>query len=114
MTTVKIIESGEIRELSVIDANSGLDWSGDMLGNFNAYDGFDDEAELHTMSQETYDWWAEFLPKYEAADEAANEHRKSLDGADAEQFEETLNHATGCDLEDLPAAMMTAIEWSKA
>lgn len=110
-TTVKIIETGEIKELAITDPKSNLDWSRDLLGNYDAYNGYDEEAEIDLMTEETFDWWADLMPRYEAADFAVEEYRKSLD--DDSDFLEHLNHATGCDLEDMPAAMMSAIEWHR-
>lgn len=105
---VKIIETGEIKELLIIDAKSGLDYSSDLLGNHDAYDGFDDGNEIGLMTQETYNWWAELMPRYESADMAVEDYRKTLD--DDSDFLELLSHSTGCDLEDMPAALLSAIE----
>ena len=110
-TTVKIIETGETKELSLIDPKTGLDCSSDLLGNFDAFDGYDDENDTKLMSQENFEWWSELLPEYEAASIAVEEHRKSLD--DDTDFLEHLNHATGCDLDMQPTAMLDAIQWSK-
>ena len=108
---MEILVNGEVKELSIIDAKSGMDWTSDMLGNHDAC-GYDDEQEMHTMDVDDFEWWAELLPKYEQADQAVEEYRHTLD--DDGEFLERLNHATGCDLEDMPAAMMGAIEWHKS
>lgn len=82
MTIVKIIETGELKELTITDPKTRLDWSVDILGNYEAFDGYEEDTDhspgLPVMHQDTYDWWAVLLPRYESADEAVNEYRKEL------------------------------------
>lgn len=107
-TTVKITETGKIETLNIIDPYTGTDYSADLLGNHDAFNGFDDADDINTMSREDYDWWAELLPRLETAESAAHDYHEFL--CDGDDFIDQLNHLLGRDLENLPEAIMDAIE----
>lgn len=104
-TQIRIIETGEIKALNILDPKTGLDWSGDLLGNYDACSEHDGENWM--MPKESYDWWERVMAEYEDADYAVEDYRKSL--VDDREFYGIIAQATDCDLEDMPRAMMEAI-----
>ena len=58
-----IKETGERTELSILDPINGTEFILDFIGNHNGFgseDGqfdFDEIEEVHTCTQETFDWW---------------------------------------------------------
>lgn len=107
MSIVKIIETGATQSLAILDPKTGLDYSGDLLGNYDGYDGYDEDSEMPTMTQETYNWWADLLGRLESAEYAAYEYRRSID--DQQDFDDLLSQHTNCDLENIPEAIISAI-----
>lgn len=107
---MEILVNGQVKELNIIDAKSGMEWTADLLGNHNAL-GYDDEKEMPTMSEDNFNWWSDLLPRYENADQEVFDYVSELDESDS--FYEILNSLTACDLEDMPALMLAAIEEHK-
>ncbi|MCB2308884.1 hypothetical protein LGL08_20635 [Clostridium estertheticum] len=56
---IRINETKELKNLTIIGAN-GIDWTNDLLGNADATT-YNEETEEHEMSQETFDWWNEYI-----------------------------------------------------
>lgn len=64
---VKIIETGKMEELQIVDDKTGCCFANEEIGNAGAdNDGqftkaFEDglECDYYTCSQPTYDWWVE-------------------------------------------------------
>ena len=56
---IRIIETKELKDLTIKDTN-GIDWTNDLLGNADATI-YNEETEEHEMSQETFDWWEEYI-----------------------------------------------------
>ena len=100
----KIKETGEIKELSIIDPKTGTDWSSDFFGNHGGWNNceYDETAEIHEISKEDFEWWEDLASEYEKADYRAYEIAQTLD--DREQFENELANFHG-DLEYLTAHM---------
>ena len=72
---LKIDETGEIRELSIIDSKTGCDWVADLVGNAGCFvngmlktDPVDDQVWV--ISSSDYDWWADYISQYEADEDA--------------------------------------------
>ncbi len=66
---IKIRETGEIQELSIVD-NHGIDWTYDFLGNLGALsdgqfvEALDSEGwalDYYIADQSTYDWWSRVI-----------------------------------------------------
>lgn len=75
---VIIKETGERKELNCYDVNSRVDCTEEIIGNSGAvgdYIEFDDGAYI--MSEDNYNWWADYLDKWQddqkAIDELAEE-----------------------------------------
>lgn len=72
---VQITETGERKQLAIVDAQSGVNWVADLIGNSGAMnDGqfvWGDEADAYLCNQETYDWWAQYIRDAEATEAEA-------------------------------------------
>ena len=56
---IRIIETGEMKDLTIRDSNN-TEWTYDLLGNANATV-YNEELEVHEMSQDDFDWWKEYI-----------------------------------------------------
>ncbi len=121
MTEIKIKESGKIEEITVIDPKTGLDWSGDLIGN--NFDGTEwTEDGVVIMDQEDFDWWSNYCNEYETADNLIYEFFTDLtdnfeirEPEDAYQKENKMkelyyNYIYGYEFNDLPDAMVKFVE----
>ena len=103
--TIKIKETSEMEELSLIDPKSGTDWTGDLLGNHDAEMEYDDDTGTYTMTQENYDWWSDLINRYQAADDTCHELLSELDDEASEELQLRVNDI-GCDLENYPESLL--------
>lgn len=56
--------TGERKELRYIDAQTGVDCIGDIIGNSGAigdYIIYDEEVEAYRISQDNFKWWDEYI-----------------------------------------------------
>jgi len=108
---VRIKETGEIAELTIIDPKTGLDWAADITGNDDNF-GYDEDYDVRVCDQETFDWWANLIRRYQKVDDRYYEIRKGLDDDTA-----LLEHVSGyidVDLENYPEALSQALDaWNK-
>ena len=119
---MKIIieETGKVKEIRIKDAKTGLDWSGDFIGDNLVtpeykYSEAEDE-ELLVMVEDDFNWWSELAGKYESSDLAVKEYFDSLEYSPAWEAAHDAYIYTdrkGCDLENLPDAMKAALEDAK-
>lgn len=98
-----IKETKQIEDLSIIDPRQGTDWICDMLGNADALGKYDEENDAYSMSQEDYEWWADYVASYQEADDKLNEH-------DLDEQQEIIEIIGAVEFNDYPSALMTAIE----
>jgi hypothetical protein len=126
MTKIIIEETKEVREIGIIDAASGLDWSMDFIGNNIVSPRYEysekEDDDLMVMSQEDFDWWETLANEWEKADEAKKDFFDNIEmkdevdpwevGALLEEMRDCYetNNIFGCELENHPAAMLEAIE----
>lgn len=92
---IKISETGEVKDLSIYDQDSGIEWTQDLIGNANAVRSsrlghdekesinkgcffWDDEEGVHIASQSTYDWWLQYIKDHNATAEEARALAKEL------------------------------------
>ena len=112
--TIRIKETGETKELGIIDPVSGMNWISDFIGNTGAMnDGqftWNEKDDLYEVSEEDLDWWENLVEEYEKADKAQYKFKKTLDTEDREAFENEIFKACNCDLEDMPRAILSEIE----
>ena len=129
MKEIKIKETGQIEEITVIDAKTGLDWSGDLIGNADPeIEGYDDE-DIMIMTQDNFDWWFNYCNEYEKADNAVHEFFQDLtndcqDNFDTGEPEDAYQRETemqekfhdyinGIEFNDIPEYMTRFIEENK-
>jgi len=108
MTKIKIKETGEIEEILCVDPRSGIDWSMDLLGYCNDFDGYDDDLDCYIMSEENYDWWNNYANEYQKADFAITELFKEKPEL-IEEYE-LLNLS---EFNEQPTIMMAFVEENK-
>jgi len=73
MTIIEIKETGKKEKITVIDPKTGVDWSGDLIGNAcSDMDGYNDDGET-IMTQDNFNWWENYCSEYQKADELVNE-----------------------------------------
>lgn len=94
---IRIIETGEIKELTIIGAN-GCEWTQDLLGNNNAVT-YNNESEQYEMSQDDFEWWEEYINNYIADEKEIKELAEEL-GIDESEIYERINDFISNDLED--------------
>lgn len=105
---IKIKETNEITELTIIDPKTGCDWAADLTGND---DNIEFDGDYKVCDQETFDWWSDLIERYQAADNRKHEIIQQ-ETEDYEGLLEHLHHCTGYDLENYPEALMDALdEW---
>lgn len=80
---VMIRETGKVQELSIIDRESGVDWTNDLVGNAGAFnDGqfeWSEEHNAYRATQDTYDWWARYIEDNETTEREAQQLAEELD-----------------------------------
>lgn len=103
---VKIFETGEIGELSIVDYKTGCNYVADFIGNTgdlsNLFWHEQDEngneiADYYVTSQSTYDWWAGIIEKQ---NELTRLTEKLVAEYGSEKIEEIINNALGGDFEN--------------
>jgi hypothetical protein len=106
---VTIIETGAQEELSIIDPKTGIAWTKDLLGNYDALPDFDEETGTYKMSQEDFNWWSDLIDRYQAADDRFHELLKHIDN---DRYDELLEAAQGIDvdLENYPEALQAVCD----
>ena len=110
---IRIRETGQTKDISIVDPRNGVNWIGDLIGNFGGWDyiGWNDNLDCYETDKETFDWWADLVERYEAADNAVYDFAGDLDCDDAEEFRREVSMACGdTDLEYMPETMLEVIE----
>lgn len=100
MIKIKIKETGEREELTIIDPKSGLSWVSDLMGNHDAKMVYDEDEGIYIMEKEEFDWWGDLIKRYQKADNF--KHQVFEDCEDAEKFYNAIAEAGDGDLEDYP------------
>ena len=86
MARIEIKETGSVEEITVIDPNTYLDWSGDLIGNaYPEIEGYNDDGEM-IMTQANFDWWDNYCIEYQQADELVHEFFENLGNDCQDQF----------------------------
>jgi len=101
---IRILETGEIEELSLIDPKSGVDWIRDLMGNHDAVPLIDEKTDEYCMDQENFDWWDNLITSYQVADNRYHGLKQSLDGEAYNRLVEEYE-TIDVDLEDFPTVL---------
>lgn len=112
---VKIIETGEIVAIRVIDAN-GTNWIDDLIGNHDAIgpaaDGkfeWSEESGCHQTNAATVAWWQRVTANFERA-EALRAELRERGLLDEEAIADIQAEAGNLDLEDQAPAEIEAMQ----
>lgn len=107
-----ILVNGQIKELSIIDPKTGCEWTSDLIGNENGYDGYDDDQEIHTMTPDTYDWWSSYVEAEQKLQDRAHALSAALGNEDREKFNQDMIDAADNDFEMMTAAQTEVVaDW---
>ena len=77
--------TNERKELRYIDARTGVDCIGDVIGNSGAigdYITYDEDAEAYRINQEDYEWWDEYITHAQEDAEELARLREEFDQRD--------------------------------
>ncbi len=124
MTNVIINGTKEHETLEIIDPKTSLDWSGDLLSNYDAGTWLDSGCVC--MSRADFEWWENLMKNYEEADTEAYDFFDELE-VNIEDIEEAGNKITeireyfeeqkmlrkGGELEDEPKVILEALQDTK-
>ncbi|NCU27728.1 hypothetical protein EOM86_13600, partial [Candidatus Nomurabacteria bacterium] len=63
MIEIRIVETDEVRTLSLIDPDSGVDFVQDFIGNNGGFEGgiFTYNGDEYECSKDTFDWWEKVI-----------------------------------------------------
>ena len=107
---IKIAETDEIKTLSLIAPDTGVDWVRDFVASSDYYD---DDDECYIMDEDTYDWWDDIIDRQQDNDN--RKYRLVCDGADVDELDDYIAAAVGGgDMEDVVARTASALdEWEE-
>lgn len=111
MIKVKISETNQDESLELLDTETGVDCTTDIIGNYGGLtDGqfvYDDATDIYQCSQETFIWWDRVLHEQQELNNRIAELRKEYG---SEQVQEALNAVGDYDLEDQAAAINEVLD----
>ena len=88
---MKILVNGVEREL-VANGNHGVEWTNDLLGNYDALH-YNADLEQHTMDEEEFEWWVDVVNMLNEVSELESE-------LDSDAWEEYEAENWASDLDD--------------
>lgn len=104
---IRIKETGEVKDLTIIDRKTGCEWTADLVGDDDCIT-YNRDREIYETDQASYDWWNNMIDKLEHAEDVKQKYIEKY-GADA--VEDALaQYDTPTDLEDQPSATISALE----
>ena len=111
MMQVKVIETGEVKTLRLIDPDSGVDFVQDFVGNGGGFENkdfvYNHEDDVFEVTAQAFGWWNQVISDQQELvyriDELKEEH-----GSDA--VNEVLYSVGGHDLEDDAAVVNAALD----
>jgi len=92
----RIRDTGELRELEVI--TDGQEWTNDLMGNVGALE-YNAETEEFELTQDDYEWWAEYIDNYKNDEEDIEELADEI-GIDKGEIYKKMQDLIHCDMED--------------
>ena len=107
---IKIKETGEIKELLLIDPATGIDWAMDLTATD---DNITFDGESRVCDQDTFDWWNALIQEYQVADDRYYKLRQSLDEAARFELIRKVHLAEWHDIEYYPRVLSSILdEWA--
>ena len=108
---MRVLVSGKIEVLELIDPKSGVNCAADIIGNYGGFvDGqfvYNEDADAYDCTPEVYEWWKRVLADHQALENRIAELVEEY-GSDAVYA--VMNRVGGYDLEDQPAAIHAALD----
>jgi len=99
---MKILVNNEVKELTLIDTQSGCEWTQDLIGNAEGFDDYNNTREMYTMTPETYKWWSNYIDRQEAIDrkKTAIYNAFETDQATLDKFRRDMEETFAIDMLD--------------
>jgi len=107
---MEILVNGKVKELEIVDLKTGCNWEYDLLGNADAFDGYNDEREMPEMTIETYSWWSDYIKKEEDLQDRAKAIHDDLGDSDQEAFNKEMTDAVCNDYEMMQMSQIGVVE----
>jgi len=108
---MRVLVSGKIEALELIDPKSGTNCAADIIGNYGGFiDGqfrYNEEADAYECTPETFEWWKRVLADHQALE---NRIAELVEEHGSEAVYEVVGSVGGYDLEDQPAAVHAALD----
>ena len=101
--------AGEMRELSLIDPDSGVDFVVDFIGNNGGLDkdGFTYDGEEYECSKDTFDWWKKVINDQQKLVDRISDLKEEIGSV---FVNDALESVPDCDLEDHAAVVNAALD----
>lgn len=99
--------NGEMRELSLIDPDSGVDCVVDFIGNNGGLDSFVYNGDEHECSKDTFDWWKKVIDDQQKLVDRIFDLKEEIGSV---FVNDALESIPDCDLEDHAAVVNAALD----
>lgn len=104
---IRIRETQEVKDLE-IRAKNGIEWTYDLLGNYDALH-YTIDTEEYEMDQEEYEWWQKYIENHEADEQEVMELAEEL-GIDEWEIWEIINDYMFGDLDNEHMIIQNVLE----
>lgn len=94
-----ILVDNQVMDLTIIDPKSGMEWTHDLIGNADEFGDYDHEKGMHTMTEEAYAWWSDYIAVEQSLQDRIQAINESLDNDAREEFKQSLMDAGDADYE---------------
>ena len=99
--------NGEMRELSLIDPDSGVDFVVDFIGNNGGLDSFVYNGDEYECAQDTFDWWKKVIDDQQRLIDRIFDLKEEIGSV---FVNDALESIPDCDLEDHAAVVNAALD----
>lgn len=100
--------TGEVTNLVIIDRNTGIEWTTDLIGNAGDLK-YNMEREMAEMSQEDIDWWLHTIRELDTIEDLKDEARQLLSYDEFQELEEALNNEADANDYEVHIRKLTAL-----
>lgn len=95
----RIIETQELKDLTIINRDTKIEWTNDLIGNAEGLQ-FNNDTEEYELTEEASDWWDGYIQQYTKDDEEIAEFCEDNNIDEADFWERYSNEYNTCDLND--------------
>lgn len=112
----RIKETSEIKTLSYVNCDTGIDGVGDLIGNSGAIGQYihRDDDDMYIISSDDYDWWADYISDTQSDDQELSDLYGEYAHSGIQEIIEDEWNATGNDYNDHHRIRQRVIERIKA